>query len=91
MRSMKSEFSKLLRKQRAKRNWTLAEIARRSSTTQPEISRVERGLRLPTLRHVYGLAVAFSANPSSDAEDPTGFKDWLALLAELAVEARAET
>jgi transcriptional regulator with XRE-family HTH domain len=87
----RSEFSKLLRKQRAKRSWTLAEIARRSSTTQPEISRVERGLRLPTLRHVYGLAVAFSSNPSSDSEDPTGFKDWLALLTELAVEARAET
>jgi len=90
MKSVKTEFSELLRNQRAKRQWTLAEIARRSSTTQPEISRVERGLRLPTLRHVYGLAVAFSKSPTTDSEDPTGFKDWLALLAELAVEARSE-
>jgi transcriptional regulator with XRE-family HTH domain len=90
MKTVKTEFSELLRAQRAKRKWTLAEIARRSSTTQPEISRVERGLRHPTLRHVYGLAVAFSKSPTKDVEDPTSFKDWLALLAELAVEARTE-
>ena len=58
-----SAFIRFVSRHRQARKWSIAELARRSSLSQPEVSRIESGQRLPTIRHVKGLAEAFSESP----------------------------
>lgn len=83
---MDSEFSKLVKFCRQSRGWSMAELSRRSGITQPEISRLEHAVRTPTIRHVKGLATAFSAK-TMDGE-PTTYPDWVALLVDEGEKAR---
>jgi transcriptional regulator with XRE-family HTH domain len=83
-----SEFIKFVKKQRTERKWSLAEMARWAQLTQPEVSRVESGARLPTLRHVKGLAEAFHATQHEDSS--WGYPDWVARLVDLGERARID-
>lgn len=80
-------FIQIIEAHRRARHWSLAELARRSDLTQPEISRVVHGIRMPTLRHVRGLGRAFASAPSSLTE-PGSAAEWVALLVDLAENAR---
>ena len=75
---MDSEFSKLIKYCRQQRGWSMAELARRSGITPPEISRLEHAVRTPTIRHVKRLDEAFSAKTIEG--EPETFPDWVALL-----------
>lgn len=86
---MKSAFSQFVREHRKNRNWSLAELARRSDLTQPEVSRLETGTRTPTLRHVRGLAVAFSASTTL-YEEPTNYGEWISELVDLGQSSREQ-
>tara|TARA_R100000149_G_C5751232_1_gene60546 strand:+ start:138 stop:488 length:351 start_codon:yes stop_codon:yes gene_type:complete len=83
-------FVRFIRTARQGRHWTIAELARRAGLTQPELSRVESGNRMPTLRHVKGLAEAFSAYPQDDSLEPSDYHRWWSKLGELAELARIE-
>jgi transcriptional regulator with XRE-family HTH domain len=80
-------FILLVERHRKARHWSFAELARRGGLTQPEVSRVVHGIRMPTLRHVRGLAEAFASAPSSLTE-PGSAAEWVALLVDLAENAR---
>ena len=80
-------FILLIERHRRARHWSFAELARRGGLTQPEVSRVVHGIRMPTLRHVRGLADAFASAPSSLTE-PASPAEWVALLVDLAENAR---
>jgi transcriptional regulator with XRE-family HTH domain len=73
---------------RRARHWSFAELARRGGLTQPEVSRVVHGIRMPTLRHVRGLAEAFASAPSGLPGEPPTMAEWVALLVDLAEAAR---
>ena len=73
---------------RKTRHWSFAELARRGGLTQPEVSRVINGIRMPTLRHVKGLAIAFSSTPSGAVSEPASPAEWVAKLVDLAEDAR---
>ena len=90
MKEYESAFSKLIKSSRKVRNWSVAELARRADLTQPEVSRVESGNRKPTLRHVRGLALAFSSAPSKKNRSPQTYADWLVILVYLGERARIE-
>jgi len=81
-------FIQIIEAHRRVRHWSLAELARRSDLTQPEISRVIHGIRMPTLRHVRGLGKAFANAPSALPDEPQTSAEWIALLVELAEAAR---
>lgn len=83
-------FVRFIRTARQTRHWSIAELARRAGLTQPELSRVEGGSRMPTLRHVKGLAEAFSAYPQDDSLEPADYHRWWSKLGELAEMARIE-
>lgn len=83
-----SEFSRLVKYCRQGRGWSMSELARRSDITQPEISRLENARRTPTIRHVKGLAKAFSAK-TIDGE-PDSYGGWLALLVDHGEDARID-
>ena len=81
-------FINCIRRHRRYRSWSRAELARRAGLSQPEVSRLEGGVRTPTLRHVQGLAEAFSATIGKQPEGPTDYNEWTALLVDLGQLAR---
>ena len=83
-------FITCLSKNRIHRNWSRAELARRAGLSQPEVSRLESGARTPTIRHIQGLAEAFSASQKKLQTGPTTYNEWAALLIDLGEEARKE-
>ncbi len=83
-----SDFIMFVRQHRTGRKWSLAELARCANLTQPEVSRLESGIRLPTLRHVKGIAEAFHATQKGELS--WGYPDWLAKLVDLAEQARKD-
>ena len=85
---MESGFSRFVKHHRQQRNWSIAELARRVGFTQPEVSRLEMNKRTPTLRHVRGLAEAFSAAPTTKPNDPARYEDYLSILVDLGERAR---
>lgn len=85
-----SGFTRFIRHHREARSWSIAELARRSGLTQPEISRLEAGVRTPTLRHVRGLAEAFSSAPNDAGSEPKNHEGWASLLVDLGERARVD-
>lgn len=83
-------FVRFIRSARESRHWSIAEMARRAGLTQPELSRVEGGTRMPTLRHVKGLTEAFSTYPLDDALEPADYHRWWSKLGDLAERARID-
>jgi|TARA_A100000171_G_C2042646_1_gene101235 transcriptional regulator with XRE-family HTH domain len=83
-----SAFIRFLFQHRTSRNWSISEMARRSGLSQPEVSRIESGKRLPTIRHVKGVAEAFSQAPVQGAHEPKDYADWLVRLVDMAERAR---
>jgi transcriptional regulator with XRE-family HTH domain len=81
-------FIRFVSHHRQARKWSIAELARRSALSQPEVSRIESGQRMPTLRHVKGLAEAFSAAPLADESEPNQYSGWLVQLVDLGERAR---
>ena len=65
-----NQFSKTIAKYRDARNWSQADLARESGLTQAEISRIESGQRLPTMRIVKGLSEAFSSSTKKTFNEP---------------------
>jgi len=82
---MISRFSRFIAHHRQAFNWSISELARRAKLTSPEISRLESGVRTPTLRHVKGIAQAFSS-----VEGDTSYNDWVGQLVDLGEAARQE-
>ena len=74
-------FKSFVKAHREKRNWSRSELARRSELTQAEVSRLEAGKRMPTLRHVKHIATACHANPVKG--DPPDFEHWVTRLVEI--------
>jgi transcriptional regulator with XRE-family HTH domain len=85
-----STFIQFMRQERLGRKWSLAELARRSSLTTPEVCRLESGQRLPTIRLVKGLAEAFCASPIKAGANFTRYEQWLAHLVDLGERARVD-
>ena len=83
-----SAFIRFIFQHRTARNWSISEMSRRSGLSQPEVSRIESGKRLPTIRHVKGLAEAFSQAPVSGAHEPKDYASWLVLLVDMGDRAR---
>lgn len=81
-------FIRLIEAHRKARHWSFAELARRGGLSQPEVSRVIHGIRMPTLRHVRGFAVAFASTPCSAMTEPASSAEWVARLVDLAEDAR---
>jgi transcriptional regulator with XRE-family HTH domain len=81
-------FIQVIEAHRRARHWSFAELARRGGLTQPEVSRVINGVRMPTLRHVRGFASAFASAPGSGVEEPDTPAEWVAMLVNLAEDAR---
>lgn len=81
-------FIQLVERHRRARHWSFAELARRGGLTQPEVSRVIHGIRMPTLRHVRGFGTAFAGTPSGLPGEPTSPSEWVAHLVDLAEGAR---
>jgi|APGre2960657404_1045060.scaffolds.fasta_scaffold20199_2 transcriptional regulator with XRE-family HTH domain len=81
-------FIQIIEAHRRARHWSFAELARRGGLTQPEVSRVINGVRMPTLRHVRGFAVAFAGAPNSTGSEPATPAEWVAMLVDLAEDAR---
>jgi len=85
-----SSFSRFMRKSREARKWTLADLSRASGLSQSEVSRIESGTRLPTMRHVKGLAEAFSSSPKIGENEPVRYESWVAHLVDLGERARID-
>lgn len=81
-------FIRFIHQNRTVRNWTLSELARRAGLSQPEVSRVESGQRLPTLRSVKGFAEAFSSAPKQGHDEFKRYSEWVTHLVDLAEQAR---
>lgn len=86
-----SGFITYVKRHRQVRSWNLAELARRAGLSQPEVSRLESGVRMPTMRHVKGLAEAFSGAPTGQVGEPRRYEDWLAMLVDYAERSRQDT
>lgn len=75
-------FGKQVRKQRAARNWSLDELARRTEIAAGHLSRIENGRRPPTQRIAQAMDAAFETTDFTDLYEemrdwaPPGFKDW---------------
>ena len=87
---MISRFSRFVLHHRRQLAWSIAELARRAELTQPEISRLETGKRTPTLRHVKGLAKAFSSTEKQYEGKLQTYAEWAAALVDLGEAARTE-
>jgi transcriptional regulator with XRE-family HTH domain len=100
---METGFSRFVKQHRVQRNWSLAELARRSGLTQPEVSRLETCKRTPTLRHVRGLAEAFTDVPTPGSvplviemsgnlqvNEPERYEEWISILVELGERSRVQ-
>ncbi len=85
-----SAFSRFMRNARESRRWTLADLARASALSQSEVSRIESGARLPTMRHVKGLAEEFSSSPKEADNEPVRYESWVAHLVDLGERARID-
>ena len=85
-----NQFSKAVAKYRDARNWSQADLARESGLTQAEISRVESGQRLPTMRIVKGLSEAFSASTKKTFNEPIRYEAWVAYLVDLGERVRMD-
>lgn len=85
-----SRFSRFVSYHRQKLSWSIAELSRRSELTQPEISRLEAGKRTPTLRHVRGLAQAFSTTEKQYEGKLSSYEEWVTSLVDLGEAARTE-
>jgi transcriptional regulator with XRE-family HTH domain len=83
-----NQFSKTIAKYRDSRNWSQADLARESGLTQAEISRIESGQRLPTMRIVKGLSEAFSASTRKTFNEPVRYEAWVAYLVDLGERVR---
>jgi len=83
-------FVALVEHHRSVRHWSRAELARRAGITQPEISRAMSGVRMPTMRHVRGLAGAFAQAPVGHPEEPSDYSQWIATLVDLADRTRRD-
>lgn len=81
-------FIRFILQHRVDRNWSISELARRAGLSQPEVSRIESGQRLPTIRHVKGLAEAFSSAPITGTPEPQRYADWVCQLVDLGEQAR---
>lgn len=83
-------FTRYVRQAMDRRNWSIAETARRAYLAQPELSRVMNERRGPTLRIVHGLVNAFFSHPSKSEKDlePQTLPDWWHRLGELAMSGR---
>ena len=85
-----SAFARFMRKSRESRLWTLADLSRAAGLSQSEVSRIESGARLPTMRHVKGLAEAFSSSPKTAENEPVRYESWVAHLVDLGERARID-
>ena len=85
-----NQFSKSIAKYRDARNWSQADLARESGLTQAEISRIESGLRLPTMRIVKGLSEAFSSSTTKSFNEPVRYESWVAYLVDLGERVRVD-
>jgi transcriptional regulator with XRE-family HTH domain len=85
-----NQFSKAVAKYRDARNWCQADLARESGLTQAEISRVESGQRLPTMRIVKGLSEAFSSTTKKTFNEPVRYESWVAYLVDLGERVRMD-
>jgi len=85
-----NQFSKTISKYRDTRNWSQADLARESGLTQAEISRVESGQRLPTMRIVKGLSEAFSSSTVKSFNEPVRYEAWIAYLVDLGERVRID-
>ena len=65
-------------------------MARRAGLSQPEVSRMLSGKRLPTLRHVKGVAEALSRSPVEGLQEPQNYAEWLVLLVNEAERSRKQ-
>lgn len=90
MPKTESAFIRFMRSNREHRHWSLAELARRSALTQPEVCRLESGVRLPTLRHVKGLSEAFYSAPVTKEGQPRRYEEWITTMVELGERARID-
>jgi transcriptional regulator with XRE-family HTH domain len=85
-----SAFARFMRKSRESRKWSLADLSRAAGLSQSEVSRIESGSRLPTMRHVKGLAEAFSSSPKQGKNEPVRYESWVAHLVDLGERARID-
>jgi transcriptional regulator with XRE-family HTH domain len=85
-----NQFSKTIAKYRDSRNWSQADLARESGLTQAEVSRVESGQRLPTMRIVKGLSEAFSSSTKKAFNEPVRYEAWVAYLVDLGERVRMD-
>ena len=83
-----NQFSKKISKYRNSRNWSQADLARESGLTQAEVSRIESGQRLPTMRIVKGLSEAFSSSTKKAFNEPVRYDAWVAYLVDLGERVR---
>ena len=65
-------------------------MARESGLTQAEISRVESGQRLPTMRIVKGLSEAFASSTAKAFNEPVRYEAWVAFLVDLGERVRID-
>ncbi len=85
-----SAFSRFMINSRESRHWSLADLSRQAGLSQSEVSRIESGARLPTMRHVKGLAEAFSSSPKQGKNEPVRYESWVAHLVDLGERARID-
>ncbi len=86
-----SAFSRFIKTHRSLRHWTQQELSNRSGLSCSEISRLESGMRTPTLRHVKGIAEALASdNKRRAGNDPKPYEAWLSLLVDLGEKARVD-
>jgi|ETNvirome_6_1000_1030641.scaffolds.fasta_scaffold174147_1 transcriptional regulator with XRE-family HTH domain len=85
-----SGIIRFVRHQRELRGWNLTHLAKQANLTQAEVSRLESGVRKPTMRVCLGLAEAFadSDKPEYGMDNLERFEDWVTMLVILGQRAR---